>query len=152
MDFPLKNVNYAIHPLRQSLCSPSESGACPRMGVTLWGETSYGEKCHVEIYLLGENSHTAIFQTFLSQEDLKLQEGSKVDFANGEVERARNGHRNDLENILPFLVIGGFYLTTEPELKTTRMLFRIFTAARIMHTLVYMNEVSIATMFQILSK
>ena len=83
-----------------------------------------------------------------SEEDLTIQEGSKVDYTNAEVERARNAHRNDLENILPFLVIGGFYLTTDPDLKTTRILFRIFTAARIIHTLAYLNGVSAVIQIQ----
>merc|ERR1712012_592311 len=86
-------------------------------------------------------------KTYPSEEDLTIQEGSKVDYTNAEVERARNAHRNDLENILPFLVIGGFYLTTDPDLKTTRMLFRIFTVARILHTLAYLNGVAQPTRF-----
>lgn len=44
---------------------------------------------------------------------------------------------NDLENILPFLTIAFVYVGTGPSLGCAKFLFRLFTAARFMHTLVY---------------
>lgn len=47
------------------------------------------------------------------------------------------GHRNDLENILPFLIVGLFYVLTNPAVLLATLLFQIVAAARIVHTLVY---------------
>lgn len=46
-------------------------------------------------------------------------------------------HLNDLENIIPFLIIGIIYVGTGPSLSWAKLLFRVFTVARFMHTLVY---------------
>lgn len=44
---------------------------------------------------------------------------------------------NDLENILPFLVLGLIFVGTNPSLSWARTLFRVFTAGRFLHTFVY---------------
>ena len=44
---------------------------------------------------------------------------------------------NDLENILPFLALGLLYVGTGPSFSLARTLFRVFTGARFVHTLVY---------------
>ncbi|XP_968617.1 microsomal glutathione S-transferase 1 [Tribolium castaneum] len=53
------------------------------------------------------------------------------------VERVRRAHLNDLENISLFFVIGFIYVLTNPAVAWATLLFRIYTAARFMHTLVY---------------
>ncbi|NXY81976.1 MGST1 transferase, partial [Alcedo cyanopectus] len=55
-----------------------------------------------------------------------------------DVERARRGHLNDLENIVPFFGIGLLYALSGPELSTALLHFRIFTGARILHSLAYL--------------
>ncbi|NWY42749.1 MGST1 transferase, partial [Sylvia atricapilla] len=55
-----------------------------------------------------------------------------------DVERARRGHLNDLENIVPFVGIGLLYALSGPELSTALLHFRIFTGARILHTFAYL--------------
>lgn len=46
-------------------------------------------------------------------------------------------HRNDLENILPFLTAGLFYVLTNPSVWLAITLFKVAAAARIAHTIVY---------------
>lgn len=46
-------------------------------------------------------------------------------------------HRNDLENILIFFVAAFCYIMTNPSPALAVMLMRIFTVARIAHTIVY---------------
>ncbi|NXF76692.1 MGST1 transferase, partial [Sclerurus mexicanus] len=55
-----------------------------------------------------------------------------------DVERVRRGHLNDLENIVPFVGIGLLYALSGPELSSALLHFRIFTGARILHTLAYL--------------
>lgn len=47
------------------------------------------------------------------------------------------GHRNDLENILPFLTVGLFYVLTNPAVGLATLLFKIAAFSRIAHTIVY---------------
>ncbi|XP_033018761.1 microsomal glutathione S-transferase 1 [Lacerta agilis] len=54
------------------------------------------------------------------------------------VERVRRLHRNDLENIIPYLFIAFFYSFTGVSETTALMHFRIFTAARLFHTIAYL--------------
>lgn len=53
------------------------------------------------------------------------------------IERLRRAHHNDLENVLPFLGVGALYAATGPSATLAAWLFGIFTAARVLHTLVY---------------
>ena len=46
-------------------------------------------------------------------------------------------HLNDLENIVPFLILALIYIGTNPNPTTAVLLIRIFTAARFIHTFVY---------------
>ena len=46
-------------------------------------------------------------------------------------------HLNDLENIVPFLVLGFLYACTGPSLSVLLWHYRIFVVSRFVHTLVY---------------
>ncbi|XP_067640989.1 microsomal glutathione S-transferase 1 [Eurosta solidaginis] len=75
-------------------------------------------------------------KTFANPEDL-MSKHQKVKFDNPDVERVRRAHRNDLENILPFLVIGFLYVLTNPSVGLAVNLFRAVGISRILHTIVY---------------
>jgi glutathione S-transferase len=78
----------------------------------------------------------------ISPEDAALNPGSRVGVGLAEdVERVRRAHLNDIENIFPFLTLGFLYIFTNPSLSTATTLFRVFTGARIMHTVVYLWSV-----------
>jgi uncharacterized MAPEG superfamily protein len=53
------------------------------------------------------------------------------------IERLRRAHQNDLENILPFFLIGGIYVLTGPSPTTAWWLLTTFTVFRVLHTVVY---------------
>merc|ERR1711997_877172 len=78
---------------------------------------------------------------FANPEDIKGNEGAKADYANDDVERIRRCHQNDLENVLPFVLISGMYITTNPTLTCAKLVFRLFTLARYIHTFVYVFQV-----------
>lgn len=46
-------------------------------------------------------------------------------------------HQNDLENVIPFVIIGLLYAATSPELSSALLHFRLFAGARIFHTIAY---------------
>ena len=78
----------------------------------------------------------------ISAEDAALNPGSRVGVGLVEdVERVRRAHLNDMENIFPFLTLGFLYIFTGPALSTATTLFRVFTGARVAHTVVYVWSV-----------
>lgn len=48
-----------------------------------------------------------------------------------------SGHLNDLENILPYMFVGLFYVLTNPAVPLATTLFKVAALARIVHTIVY---------------
>lgn len=54
------------------------------------------------------------------------------------VSRAAKAWANDLENIPLFFVLGGLCLALDTSALATAWLFGLFTAARVMHTLMYL--------------
>jgi uncharacterized MAPEG superfamily protein len=56
------------------------------------------------------------------------------------VERLRRVHQNDLENILPFLIIALLYALSGPSFGVAAAIFVIFTLARLAHTAAYLAE------------
>ncbi|KAK6482836.1 microsomal glutathione S-transferase 1-like [Huso huso] len=55
-----------------------------------------------------------------------------------DVERVRRCHQNDLENIVPFVVIGLLYALSGPALSTALLHFRVFVGSRFLHTVAYL--------------
>jgi len=78
---------------------------------------------------------------FISEEDTKLTKNTKVSKTDPDVERVRAAHQNDMENVFPFFPLGFLYLTTQPSIAVATNVFRIFTFARILHTIVYLNGI-----------
>ncbi|KAL8625940.1 hypothetical protein ACOMHN_012532 [Nucella lapillus] len=85
-------------------------------------------------------------KAFANAEDasaLKDREGGRLRpvLNNPNVERVRRCHLNDLENVIPFILIGLLYVTTSPPLFSALLHFRLFTGARLLHTVVYLLSV-----------
>lgn len=75
-------------------------------------------------------------KVFANEEDARKTKGI-VKYDDPDVERVRRAHLNDLENIPVFWVIGGLYLATDPSVGMARLLFRVYTGCRVLHTIVY---------------
>ncbi|CAF0902613.1 unnamed protein product [Rotaria sordida] len=54
-----------------------------------------------------------------------------------DVERIRRNHLNDIENIIPFVLVGFFYVTTNPHPDVAYWHFRVFFISRLVHTVCY---------------
>ena len=68
---------------------------------------------------------------------------AKVIFTNDGVERVRRCHQNDIENIFPFIFLSGVYVVVAgPSLFAAKCVFYGFTASRLVHMFVYLNQVS----------
>lgn len=74
--------------------------------------------------------------TFISSEDA-VRPGTKTGIAE-DVERVRRAHQNDIENIVPFLILGFLYMFTNPAYSTALFVYRLFVGARLLHTIVYL--------------
>ncbi|XP_059617675.1 uncharacterized protein LOC132262421 [Phlebotomus argentipes] len=76
--------------------------------------------------------------TMSNPEDISVAPpGSKIKFDDPDVERARRAHRNDMENIYPYILLGFGYLLTDPSPWFATLLFRTGAIARIVFTIVY---------------
>uniref|UniRef100_UPI0037E7FADE microsomal glutathione S-transferase 1-like n=1 Tax=Semicossyphus pulcher TaxID=241346 RepID=UPI0037E7FADE len=77
---------------------------------------------------------------FANEEDVatkSAEERKKQLRTHPDVERVRRCHQNDLENIVPFVVLGLLYALTGPELSAALLHFRLFAGSRIFHTVSY---------------
>ncbi|KAI5617910.1 microsomal glutathione S-transferase 1.2 [Silurus asotus] len=80
-------------------------------------------------------------KAFANDEDVRMakspEEKKKMLRVNEDVERVRRCHLNDLENIIPFVIIGLLYTLTGPELSSAVLHFRLFVGSRFVHTVAY---------------
>ncbi|KAG8005847.1 Microsomal glutathione S-transferase 1 [Nibea albiflora] len=104
--------------------------------------TTYAAIVTVKMMLMGPM--TAYYRitrgAFSNEEDVarkSAEEKKKLLRAHPDVERVRRCHQNDLENIVPFIVVGLLYALTGPHLSTALLHFRIFAGSRILHTIAY---------------
>jgi len=78
-------------------------------------------------------------KVFANQEDAKSR-GAKVG-TDPDVERVRRAHLNDLENIVPFWILGFLFVATNPSAFVATLLYRVFAISRIIHSVVYILAV-----------
>lgn len=95
------------------------------------------EKCCLRSQNHPVSHDNLLFQVFSSPEDTKFLKNSKVKYDDVDVERVRRAHLNDIENIPLFFVSAWLYLLTNPPVMLAVNLFRVYTLARIVHTVVY---------------
>ncbi|XP_046548977.1 microsomal glutathione S-transferase 1-like [Haliotis rubra] len=80
-------------------------------------------------------------QVFANEEDIQGFAKSKhieVTTSDASVERVRRCHLNDLESVLPFVLVGLMYVSTKPGVVEASRVFQVFTAARLLHTAAYL--------------
>jgi glutathione S-transferase len=95
----------------------------------------------VILKMMGVGVYTSVLRIrkgiYISPEDYAMQGQSEVKDADDEIERARRIHRNDLENVLPFAIVGFVYALSDPSSLGLRICFVGFPVARILHTFFY---------------
>ncbi|XP_047431955.1 microsomal glutathione S-transferase 1-like isoform X2 [Mugil cephalus] len=80
--------------------------------------------------------------SFSNEEDVSrksAEEKKRLLKPHPDVERVKRCHQNDLENIIPFAVVGMLYALTGPELSAALLHFRIFACSRVFHTIAYIG-------------
>ncbi|KAJ8245522.1 hypothetical protein GJAV_G00271640 [Gymnothorax javanicus] len=68
----------------------------------------------------------------------EAEERKKAVRTDPDVERVRRCHLNDIENVVPFVLIGLLYSLTGPDLHAALLYFRIFVVSRFCHTVCYL--------------
>ena len=79
-------------------------------------------------------------QSFATPEDYRLFGAVPRPSSDEDVERARRAHRNDLENVLPFIAAALPFALTAPNPWTARLYFWGFLIARVVHTVAYIGK------------
>uniref|UniRef100_A0A3P8U3R5 Prostaglandin E synthase n=1 Tax=Amphiprion percula TaxID=161767 RepID=A0A3P8U3R5_AMPPE len=77
-------------------------------------------------------------KAFANPEDALRHGGLQYHREDPFVERCMRAHRNDLENILPFLFVGAIYSLTGPSLMVARLHFLVFFMGRVLHSVAYL--------------
>lgn len=86
------------------------------------------------------------YKSFPSPEDAVVQAGEdkemqrKLLAKNDEVERARSAHMNDIENVVPFVLLSLLFIGIQPDPSTASFLFKVFAGARVFHTVSYLGK------------
>ncbi|XP_067398099.1 prostaglandin E synthase isoform X2 [Emydura macquarii macquarii] len=84
-------------------------------------------------------------QAFANPEDALRNGGLQYYREDPDVERCRRAHRNDMENIFPFLFLGAIYSLLDPNPIVARIHFLIFCVGRIVHTVAYLLQLKAPT-------
>lgn len=58
-----------------------------------------------------------------------------------DVERVKRAHRNDIENVVPFIFAGLLYCASKPSSTTALLHFKVFFFSRVLHTIGYLSKV-----------
>lgn len=95
----------------------------------------------VILKMMGVGVYTSVLRmrrnVYISPEDYAMQGQPVKEGTDEEVERARRIHRNDLENVLPFAIVGFIYALADPSSLGLRICFVGYPVARILHTFFY---------------
>ncbi|XP_050782147.1 prostaglandin E synthase [Gopherus flavomarginatus] len=84
-------------------------------------------------------------KAFANPEDALRNGGLQYCREDPDVERCRRAHRNDMENIFPFLFLGAVYSLLDPNPIVARIHFLIFCVGRIVHTVAYLLRLKAPT-------
>ncbi|HJQ84452.1 MAG TPA: MAPEG family protein [Candidatus Binatia bacterium] len=88
-------------------------------------------------------SYTSILRlgrkVYATPEDYRFQGLAPRPTVDEDVERVRRAHQNDLENILPFFVLGVLFLLTRPSWNAAAIYLIGFLVARTLHSIFYVQ-------------
>ncbi|KAF1649366.1 Prostaglandin E synthase, partial [Eudyptes chrysocome] len=88
-------------------------------------------------------------QAFANPEDALRNGGLQYYRDDPDVERnllsLSRAHRNDMENIFPFLFLGAVYSLLDPSPAVARIHFFVFCVGRIVHTIAYLLRLKAPT-------
>lgn len=76
-------------------------------------------------------------KAFMNPEDAMRHGGQEFVREDPDVERSRRCHRNDMENIYPFLFLGAIYSLLDPNFTVAKYHFLVFFMARMFYTAAY---------------
>nr|XP_020650453.1 prostaglandin E synthase [Pogona vitticeps] len=84
-------------------------------------------------------------KVFANPEDALRHGGLQYHREDPDVERCLRAHRNDMENIYPFLFLGAVYSLLGPDPDVARIHFLVFFFGRIIHTVAYLLKLRAPT-------
>jgi uncharacterized MAPEG superfamily protein len=93
---------------------------------------------HLLVLALWTGTTRVIHKRYVHAEDAKLTNQPQAIQEHESVLRARDAHRNALENAVPFFAIGFLYAAQGPTKDGALIYFGTFTAARILHSVFFL--------------
>lgn len=94
-------------------------------------------------------TYRVVCDNYMNWEDTKhalmsnntLEKRKRAMVPNETVNRVRRAHANDIENIVPFVILGLMYVAINPDAVVAVRIFKAFAAARIAHTVIYLLHI-----------
>ncbi|CAF2859961.1 unnamed protein product [Rotaria sp. Silwood2] len=85
------------------------------------------------------NKNKIVKKAFVNPEDVATRKIKNLapTTSDPDVERIRRNHLNDIENIIPFVLIGFCYIVCNPDPHMALWHFRLFFFSRVFHTISY---------------
>ena len=78
-------------------------------------------------------------RVYATPEDYAVQGLTARTAADADIERVRRAHRNDLENILPFFILGFLFLLTRPSYRAAAVYLIGYLVVRTLHSVFYIR-------------
>lgn len=93
---------------------------------------------HMVTLALWTSTVRVLRKQWVNPEDAKLSKGEKVDVEHPDVARVKRAHANAIENAIPFFVVAGLYISSNPPASGVAVYLWTFVAARLLHTVFYL--------------
>jgi uncharacterized MAPEG superfamily protein len=93
---------------------------------------------HLLVLALWTGTTRVIHKRYVHAEDAELTNQPQAIQEHDSVMRARDAHRNALENAVPFFAIGFLYAAQGPTKEGALIYFATFAAARILHSVFFL--------------
>ena len=138
----VSNGSYSFsNPVFASLAGYSSMALLKMLGMSTY---TIVQRCRTGSFITPEDD---VYKQLMNQLGLSSGGGSVTGNRNDSVERARENHLNDLENIIPFVLVGLFYIGTRPKFDCALWHFRIFLLSRLLHTIAYQVDLKVYVAF-----
>ncbi|KAL0965182.1 hypothetical protein UPYG_G00277850 [Umbra pygmaea] len=110
------------------------------ISIALWTSHALGVLLVIKMYIVAVITGQVRLRkkAFANPEDAERHGGIQHFRDDPYVERCLRAHRNDMENIFPFLFLGAVYSLIGPSLAVARIHFLVFFLFRVLHTVAYL--------------
>jgi microsomal prostaglandin-E synthase 1 len=96
---------------------------------------------HVLLLALWTGTVRTLRKEWVNAEDAAFNKAKHTELDHPDVARVKRAHLNAIENLIPFAIVGGLYVTAaHPSATAAAIYLWTFTAVRVLHTFFYLAQ------------